>query len=252
MLSQFSFQDSDKTNSETSFCETNKNYTDDAMKAANIAAMNTVSFSKHSDSLAFGFGLRKRRCSVENKTSSDSSNGSTPSASSPGTPSKRTDKSSREQTKSNNDDTPKDHQLPSLDSSIELQKFDDKNYDVKKNYSDSALGTPRICVMNVNNENTKIRSEQNEIVDLLQTHTSKFSPLSDIVQFNEKISLKLNRNHRYLNLNIWGKNTMNDDCLLAYLNIPLQTVLKECNGSKMSQYIKKFILLPPEVNLSVR
>lgn len=242
-------------NSETSFCETNKNNTEEISKSANMGAMNTVSFSKHTDSLAFGFGMRKRRCSVENKTSSDSSNGSTPSASSPGTPSKRTDKSSREQTKSNPDDLSKDNsQLPSFDSSnsIEFQKLDDKNYDVKKNYSDGALNTPRICVMNVNTENSKTRSEQNEIVDLLQTHTSKFSPLSDIVQFNEKLSFKLNRNHRYLNLNIWGKNSISDDNLLAYLNIPLQTVLKECNGSKMSQYIKKFILLPPEVNLSVR
>lgn len=212
----------------------------------------------------FGFGLRKRRCSVENRTSSDSSNSSTPTASSPGTPSKRQDKvrdnsitrSNNEETKDNGKKGPNLESYNSSTNLCEMQKEQERNNVEHAKFilgSEEDLtqdqGNPKIKIDN----QTKTKSDSSDFSDMLQTFTTHLIPLSELLEYNERMSFKLNRNHRYLNLNVWGKNGNSpEEILLAYLNIPLLAVLKECKKSKIGQNIRKFTLLPPEVNLAVR
>lgn len=181
--------------------------------------------------MPFGFGLRKRRCSVENRSSSESSNSSTPTASNPGTPSKRNQEQSTH-AKINNEN----YDLETLSLS-DIQKDEDE-----------ACNTPKISVLRTSDTSPEHRAS----IMMMQSHCSGKIQLAEDMVFGEKMSFVLNRNHRYLNLNIWGSSDKSEDVLLAYLNIPLQTVLKECKKSKVGQLIRSFILLPPDVNLTVK
>lgn len=81
--------------------------------------------------------------------------------------------------------------------------------------------------------------------DLLQ-HSTIDIPISNFIKMDDSTSFELNQNFNYLNVNIYGKSCRNDNpILLGYLNIPLDSILAECNDSHL--YIEKYMLNPPEV-----
>ncbi|XP_073967480.1 PDZ domain containing 8 isoform X3 [Choristoneura fumiferana] len=165
-------------------------------------------------------GLRKRRCSVENK-SSDSSAGSTPPASGASTPLRQASAANKIK-----------HDIPiiRMDSSEckpEKAEGDDEDQIFE-------TGGPRLT----------------EHVEICQMFWTKSVPLKPIIPFDEETEFKLNENHKYLNLNVWA--TMageKEEVLLGYLNIPLAALLSECQDSTVPHHMKRYQFLPPDVDI---
>lgn len=76
-------------------------------------------------------------------------------------------------------------------------------------------------------------------------HSTIDCSLSDFIQMNDTTSFHLNSQFKFLNVNIYGRSTSDDNTLLGYINIPLENILAECSESRL-EYIEKFILNPPE------
>ncbi|XP_063373963.1 PDZ domain-containing protein 8 isoform X2 [Cydia amplana] len=162
------------------------------------------------------FGLRKRRCSVENK-SSDSSAGSTPPASGASTPLKQSTK-------------PK-HEIPIIRTDSSECRPDKTEAEEDQIFE---TGGPRLT----------------EHVEICQMFWTKSVPLKPIIPFDEETEFKLNENHKYLNINVWA--TMageKDEVLLGYLNIPLAALLSECQDSTVPHHMKRYQFLPPDVDI---
>lgn len=181
--------------------------------------------SKNSESSPSNFGLRKRRCSVENK-SSDSSAGSTPPASGASTPSRQANVINK---------TVK-HDIPIIrtDSSECKEKFESIVDEQEQIFE---TGGPR----------------QTEHVEICQMYWTKGIHLKPIIQFDEETEFKLNENHKYLNINVWvtvpGER---EEVLLGYLNIPLAALLAECQDSTVPHHMKRYQFLPPDVDIKFR
>ncbi|KAM3966500.1 PDZ domain containing 8 [Aphomia sociella] len=185
----------------------------------------TRQLSKTSDQTAPGnFGLRKRRCSVENK-SSDSSAGSTPPASGASTP-------LRQATAINK--TVKHPEIPIIRTDSSECKVSEKGEILDEEDQVFETGGPR----------------QSEHVEICQMFWTKSIQLKPIIPFDEETDFKLNENHKYLNINVWATVPgEKDEILLGYLNIPLSALLTECQDSTVPHHMKRYQFLPPDVDI---
>ncbi|XP_038209354.1 PDZ domain-containing protein 8 isoform X1 [Zerene cesonia] len=170
------------------------------------------------------FGLRKRRCSVENK-SSDSSAGSTPPASGASTP-------LRQVTTTNK--TVKHPDIPIIRTDSSECRVSEKEVTAEEDEQAFETGGPR----------------QTEHVEICQMFWTKSVQLKPIIPFDEETDFKLNENHKYLNINVWvtvpGEK---EEVLLGYLNIPLAALLSECQDSTVPHHMKRYQFLPPDVDI---
>ncbi|XP_050674234.1 PDZ domain-containing protein 8 isoform X2 [Leptidea sinapis] len=167
------------------------------------------------------FGLRKRRCSVENK-SSDSSTGSTPPASGASTPLRQ----------ATTNKVVKHPDLPI----IRTDSSECKGDKLEAPDEDELLeaGGPR----------------QSEHVEICQMYWTKSVQLKQIMPIDEETEFKLNENHKYLNINVWATVPgEKDEVLLGYLNIPLAALLSECQDSTVPHNMKRYQFLPPDVDI---
>lgn len=78
-----------------------------------------------------------------------------------------------------------------------------------------------------------------------QQHTSEECDVDSFITTNDIHCFRLNSNSVYFNLNILGR--CNDEViLLGYLNIPVMSILAECNESTLRHFVKQFTLNPPD------
>nr|XP_037871998.1 PDZ domain-containing protein 8 isoform X3 [Bombyx mori] len=196
----------------------------DAQSKPKTEPVRQLSKSNDQPSPSANFGLRKRRCSVENK-SSDSSAGSTPPASGASTP-------LRQSTAVNK--TVKHPEIPIIRTDSSECKVTER---VETLLDDDELfetGGPRQC----------------EHVEICQMFLTKSIQLKPIIPFDEETEFKLNENHKYLNINVWATVTgEKDEVLLGYLNIPLAALLSECQDSTVPHHMKRYQFLPPDVDI---
>ncbi|XP_048005636.1 PDZ domain-containing protein 8 isoform X1 [Leguminivora glycinivorella] len=197
-------------------------HSEDSTKAPEAAETETKKepvrqLSKSDSPSPSNFGLRKRRCSVENK-SSDSSAGSTPPASGASTPLRQSTK-------------PK-HEIPII--RTDSSECRPEKPEAEEEDQIFETGGPRLT----------------EHVEICQMFWTKSVPLKPIIPFDEETEFKLNENHKYLNINVWA--TMageKDEVLLGYLNIPLAALLSECQDSTVPHHMKRYQFLPPDVDI---
>lgn len=82
--------------------------------------------------------------------------------------------------------------------------------------------------------------------DQLPQHATIDCAISNFVKMNDSTTFELSQNFNYLNVNIYGRSCRNDnEILLGYLNIPIDSILAECSDSNL--YIEKYMLNPPEM-----
>ncbi|KAJ8734228.1 hypothetical protein PYW07_014779 [Mythimna separata] len=168
-------------------------------------------------------GLRKRRCSVENK-SSDSSAGSTPPASGASTPLRQANVINK---------TVKHPDIPIIRTDSSECKIQEKEAAEEEDQM-FEVGGPRQC----------------EHVEICQMFWTKNTPLKPIIPFDEETEFKLNENHKYLNINVWATVAgEKEEILLGYLNIPLTALLAECQDSTVPHHMKRYQFLPPDVDI---
>ncbi|CAH2100253.1 unnamed protein product [Euphydryas editha] len=178
---------------------------------------------KASDVGPGNFGLRKRRCSVENK-SSDSSAGSTPPASGASTPLRQV----------TTNKTVKHPDIPIIKTDSSECKVSEKIDSTLEEEEMYETGGPRQC----------------EHVEICQMFWTKILPIKPIIRFDEETEFKLNENHKYLNINVWATVPgEKDEVLLGYLNIPLAALLSECQDSTVPHHMKRYQFLPPDVDI---
>ncbi|XP_049885200.1 PDZ domain-containing protein 8 [Pectinophora gossypiella] len=171
------------------------------------------------------FGLRKRRCSVENK-SSDSSAGSTPPASGASTPLRQANATNK---------TVKHPDIPIIRTdSSECRVSEKVDTGPEEEEQLFETGGPR----------------QTEHVEICQMFWTKNVQIKPIIPFDEETEFKLNENHKYLNLNVWATVPgEKEEVLLGYLNIPLAALLSECQDSTVPHHMKRYQFLPPDVDI---
>ncbi|XP_041973909.1 PDZ domain-containing protein 8 isoform X2 [Aricia agestis] len=170
------------------------------------------------------FGLRKRRCSVENK-SSDSSAGSTPPASGASTP-------LRQATVINK--TVKHPDIPVIRTDSEYKIQEKPEITLEEDETQFEAGGPR----------------QTEHLEICQMFWTKSVQIKPIIPFDEETEFKLNENHKYLNVNVWATVPgEKEEILLGYLNIPLAALLSECQDSTVPHHMKRYQFLPPDVDI---
>ncbi|XP_046973213.1 PDZ domain-containing protein 8 isoform X1 [Vanessa cardui] len=169
------------------------------------------------------FALRKRRCSVENK-SSDSSAGSTPPASGASTPLRQV----------TTNKTVKHPDIPIIKMDSSECKVSEKIDSTLEEEEMFETGGPRQC----------------EHVEICQMFWTKTVPIKPIIRFDEETEFKLNENHKYLNINVWATVPgEKEEVLLGYLNIPLAALLSECQDSTVPHHMKRYQFLPPDVDI---
>ncbi|CAK1548194.1 unnamed protein product [Leptosia nina] len=184
----------------------------------------TRQLTKSTDSIGpANFGLRKRRCSVENK-SSDSSAGSTPPASGASTPLRQI----------TTNKTVKHPDIPIIRTDSSECKITEREITTEEDEQVFEAGGPR----------------QSEHVEICQMFWTKSVQLKPIIHFDEETDFKLNENHKYLNINVLvtvpGEK---EEVLLGYLNIPLAALLSECQDSTVPHHMKRYQFLPPDVDI---
>lgn len=79
----------------------------------------------------------------------------------------------------------------------------------------------------------------------VDTYRGQEMCLKSVVSFNSEYLFNLKEGHKYLNVNVWGTGTNENDVLLGYANIPLAHVLYECCSSMLGHYTKRYSFLPP-------
>ncbi|CAH0722308.1 unnamed protein product, partial [Brenthis ino] len=170
------------------------------------------------------YGLRKRRCSVENK-SSDSSAGSTPPASGASTPLRQATATTK---------TVKHPDIPIIRTDSSECRITEKAENTLEEEELFETGGPR----------------QTEHVEICQMFWTKSVQIRPIIPFDEETEFKLNENHKYLNINVWATVPgEKDEVLLGYLNIPLAALLSECQDSTVPHHMKRYQFLPPDVDI---
>lgn len=181
--------------------------------------------SKTPDPGPSNFGLRKRRCSVENK-SSDSSAGSTPPASGASTPLRQ----------------------------ITTNKTRHPDIPIIRTDSSECRNSERTDVLPDEEELFETGGpRQTEHVEICQMFWTKGMQIKPIIAFDEETEFKLNENHKYLNINVWATVPgEKEEVLLGYLNIPLTVLLAECQDSTVPHHMKRYQFLPPDVDIKFR
>ncbi|XP_026728665.1 PDZ domain-containing protein 8 isoform X2 [Trichoplusia ni] len=178
---------------------------------------------KPEQSPSTNLGLRKRRCSVENK-SSDSSAGSTPPASGASTPLRQASVINK---------TVKHPDIPIIRTDSSECRIPEKEPSEEEEQI-FEVGGPRQC----------------EHVEICQMFWTKNTSLKPIIPFDEQTEFKLNENHKYLNINVWATvSGEKEEILLGYLNIPLTALLAECQDSTVPHHMKRYQFLPPDVDI---
>ncbi|XP_053680842.1 PDZ domain-containing protein 8 [Anopheles nili] len=82
-------------------------------------------------------------------------------------------------------------------------------------------------------------------VDGYPQHSSIDAEFNSFIRLDDPCTFQLMENYSYLNLSVFGKNS-DENRLLGYLNIPINSILLECNESHLGHHLKKYPLLPPE------
>lgn len=189
-----------------------KSKSGDKMPLPKLISSSNENVSKFAQTIG-NFSLRKRKTSIE-RTSTDSSNKSTPNPSTPSTPQHTNFK-------------PHIIQVPSV----------------------ALVSAKRQCIMEVTEsektENTDpfVSTIPNtENVDIYKGHT-KDSVC--VISFKDEFLFNLRESDKYLNINVWGMTTSGKDSLLGFMNIPITEVLNECNNSILGHYMRTFSFLPP-------
>lgn len=171
----------------------------------------SISFSKNADSVQIG--NRTRQNSLD-KASTDSSRSNTPTHS----PSKCRNEGifSRARSRSRN------------------------SHDSKANADDEPIRSSGSVKMR-KEMNAVNRNEENGF----QQHTTVECNVDSFITMNDIHRFKLNSNSVYFNLNVLGR--CNDEIiLLGHLNIPVMTILADCNDSTLGHFVKQFSLNPPD------
>ncbi|XP_053657999.1 PDZ domain-containing protein 8 [Anopheles marshallii] len=87
--------------------------------------------------------------------------------------------------------------------------------------------------------------KQKAIVDCYPQHSSVDAEFNSFIRLDDPCTFQLMEKYSYLNLSVFGKNN-EENRLLGYLNIPINSILVECNESHLGHHLKKYPLLPPE------
>ncbi|XP_049279719.1 PDZ domain-containing protein 8 [Anopheles funestus] len=82
-------------------------------------------------------------------------------------------------------------------------------------------------------------------VDCYPQHSSVDAEFNSFIRLDDPCTFQLMEKYSYLNLSVFGKNN-EENRLLGYLNIPINSILVECNESHLGHHLKKYPLLPPE------
>ncbi|XP_058823324.1 PDZ domain-containing protein 8 [Topomyia yanbarensis] len=76
-------------------------------------------------------------------------------------------------------------------------------------------------------------------------HSSVDCEFNSFIRMDDLCCFQLMEQFTYLNVNVFGKSS-DEHRLLGYLNIPINSILMECNESLLGHHLKKYPLLPPE------
>ncbi|XP_065083846.1 PDZ domain-containing protein 8 isoform X2 [Ochlerotatus camptorhynchus] len=82
-------------------------------------------------------------------------------------------------------------------------------------------------------------------LDGFPQHSSMDCEFNSFIRMGDLCSFQLMDNFSYLNVNVFGKSS-DEHRLLGYLNIPVNSIIMECNESLLGHHLKKYPLLPPE------
>uniref|UniRef100_A0A182M2I2 PDZ domain-containing protein 8 n=1 Tax=Anopheles culicifacies TaxID=139723 RepID=A0A182M2I2_9DIPT len=82
-------------------------------------------------------------------------------------------------------------------------------------------------------------------IDCYPQHSSVDAEFNSFIRLDDPCTFQLMEKYSYLNLSVFGKNS-DENRLLGYLNIPINSILVECNESHLGHHLKKYPLLPPE------
>ncbi|XP_058062744.1 PDZ domain-containing protein 8 [Anopheles bellator] len=82
-------------------------------------------------------------------------------------------------------------------------------------------------------------------VDFYPQHSSIDAEFNSFIRLDDPCTFQLLERYSYLNLSVYGKSS-DENRLLGYLNIPINSILLECNESHLGHHLKKYPLLPPE------
>ncbi|XP_062714468.1 PDZ domain-containing protein 8 [Aedes albopictus] len=91
----------------------------------------------------------------------------------------------------------------------------------------------------------KRQNETTGLGDGFPQHSSMDCAFNSYIRMGDLCSFQLMENFSYLNVNVFGKSS-DEHRLLGYLNIPVNSILIECNESLLGHHLKKYPLLPPE------
>uniref|UniRef100_A0A182NRJ8 PDZ domain-containing protein 8 n=1 Tax=Anopheles dirus TaxID=7168 RepID=A0A182NRJ8_9DIPT len=82
-------------------------------------------------------------------------------------------------------------------------------------------------------------------VECYPQHSSVDAEFNSFIRLDDPCTFQLMEKYSYLNLSVFGKSN-EENRLLGYLNIPINSILLECNESHLGHHLKKYPLLPPE------
>uniref|UniRef100_A0A182QUE3 PDZ domain-containing protein n=1 Tax=Anopheles farauti TaxID=69004 RepID=A0A182QUE3_9DIPT len=82
-------------------------------------------------------------------------------------------------------------------------------------------------------------------VECYPQHSSIDAEFNSFIRLDDPCTFQLMEKYSYLNLSVFGKSS-EENRLLGYLNIPINSILLECNESHLGHHLKKYPLLPPE------
>lgn len=80
--------------------------------------------------------------------------------------------------------------------------------------------------------------------DFIQ-HSTVDCYMNSFIRMDDLSNFKLSEASQYLNLNVYGRNN-EESILLGYLNIPINSIIAECNESHLGHYLKQYSLIPPD------
>lgn len=158
------------------------------------------------------------------KTSSDSSVANTPQTSSPR---KLSDKSTKSKGKN-------------------LSRGNSETTETKTTNEPTGGGSIKPTVLAKAIKENALKQTQNNFINYTQQHSTYDCFANSFIHMNDVCTLCLNDNFNYLNINVYGR-CNDDNLLLGYLNIPVNTVLAECAESNLGHFIKLYSLHPPDV-----
>ncbi|XP_055539904.1 PDZ domain-containing protein 8 isoform X2 [Wyeomyia smithii] len=92
---------------------------------------------------------------------------------------------------------------------------------------------------------TSSAASRKSLGDSFPQHASVDCEFNSFIRMGDLCNFQLMEQFSYLNVNVFGKSS-DEHRLLGYLNIPVNSILLECNESLLGHHLKKYPLLPPE------